>query len=91
MSAFDIKLSCAIHLANAVVRHDERGQVEDADRTQNRFADIVEAEGDVFLLAVARKLGRKRAKAVAIEPEVVEIAARMPRERFEALVAAQAG
>lgn len=87
-SPFAIKLSCAIHLAKAVLRHDELGQVEDADRVQNRFAALVldDDRADDLLVAVARKLGRKRALAVSIEPEVVEIAARMPAERFAAMV-----
>lgn len=73
-----VKLSCAIHMANAVIRTANTGNAEEADRIQNRMADIVEAEPDIFLLALARKLGRARARAVNIEDEVIEYAVRSP-------------
>ena len=62
-----------------VIREEDANHLDDADRAQNRLADFVAAqpEGDEFLLMLARKLGRKRAKRVNIEPEVIEIAARM--------------
>lgn len=89
MNPFQVKLSCAIHLANSVIRMDERGQTEDADRAQNRFADLIlsDEDSDALLVAVARRLGRKRALAVSIEPAVVELAARMRAEDFASLVA----
>ena len=71
-----VKLSCAISLANAVIRNANAGKTEEADRIQNRMADLVEAEDQVFLLVLARKLGRSRARLVDIQDEVIEYAVR---------------
>lgn len=80
-----IKLSCAIHLANSVIRHANTGNAQEADRIQNRLADVVEAQPDIFLLVLARKLGRSRARLVDIQDEVIEYAVRS--EAVAALVA----
>lgn len=86
----EIQLSCAIHMANNVIRLDERGNAVDADKAHARLTDFVDAhdDSDRLLVAVARRLGRKRALAVMITEEVVDLAARMPAEAFAALLAA---
>lgn len=73
-----VKLSCAIHLANAVIRQANAGNAEEADRIQNRMADVVGEQDDIFLLVLARKLGRSRARLVNIEDAVIEYAVRSP-------------
>lgn len=86
----ETKLSCAIHMAKNVIRLDERGQSDAANAAHDRFTSFVEAhaEQDRLVVAVARRLGRKRALAVMITEEVVDLAARMPAAQFAALVAA---
>lgn len=81
---------CAIHMAKAVIRLDERGQSEAANAAHERFVSFVETQDDSdrMVVAVARRLGRKRALAVMIEGEVIDLAARMPADEFAALVAA---
>ena len=89
---FAARLSCAIHIANLVIREEDANHNDDADRAQNRLADYVEAqpEGDVFLVALARKLGRKRAKRVNIDKQTIEVAARLPADVVEDLIRAGA-
>jgi hypothetical protein len=87
---FEIQLSCAIHMAKNVIRLDERGQHDDANAAYDRLTAFIDtnADSDRLLVAVARRLGRKRALAVMITEEVVDLAARMPADDFAALLAA---
>lgn len=77
-------------MAKNVIRLDERGQSDAADAAHARFVGFVEnhEDHDRMVVAVARRLGRKRALAVMITEEVVDLAARMPAEAFAELVAA---
>lgn len=82
METFDIMLNCAIHIANKVIREDAYGHALEAERAQHRLHDLIEAQDDhdEFLVALARRLGRNRARAVEIQDDVVEIACRNSRE-----------
>ncbi|OYU33260.1 hypothetical protein [Novosphingobium sp. PASSN1] len=73
-----------------IIRLDERGQHDEANAAHERFVAFVETQDDSdhMVVSVARRLGRKRALAVMIEAEVIDLAARMPAAEFAALVEA---
>jgi hypothetical protein len=74
----DLVLHAALHIANSVIRHDVQGHVQDGDRAHARLHALidVQADPDMFLLTIARKLGRTRALAVMITPEAIDLACR---------------
>lgn len=78
MTDLAIMTECALHIANGVIRADQRGDREAADRAHIRFHELITNfdPDNSLLLAVTRRLGRVRAKAVAIEDEVIELACR---------------
>ena len=71
-----IQLDCALHIANVVIREDAHNHAHDADRAHARLVALVDAQddSDAFLVALARKLGKVRAAAVLIQPEVIALA-----------------
>ena len=73
----DVLIDCAFHIANTVIRHDAAGHAHDADRAFVRLAKLIDADpGDDLVIGLARKLGRTRALAVMIDPDVIELACR---------------
>lgn len=72
---FDIRLECALHIANAEIRALDKGDEVEAVRVHDRLVSLLEQdvnEYEPLLLALARKLGRKRSALVLIEDEVVD-------------------
>jgi hypothetical protein len=77
MTDLSVLADCAFHIANTVIRHDAAGDVPAASRAHDRLAVLLETTpGDDLILTLARRLGRNRALAVMIDPEVIELACR---------------
>ncbi len=72
----NIKIDCALHIANMVIRADSKGHTGEGDRAHVRLHSLIDAENepDQFLILLARRLGRVRARAVAITEEVISLA-----------------
>ena len=72
----NIQIDCALHIANLVIRQDRAGQNGDADRAHTRLHALIDAQPDPdqFLISVARRLGRDRARALAVTEEVIALA-----------------
>lgn len=76
MLNLDTLADCAFHIANTIIRHDARGDAAAADRAHERLAVMLDTHDDDLVLTLARRLGRKRATAVMITPETIELACR---------------
>lgn len=72
------RLAAAEHIARKAVRLAKAGQNRDADRAQNRLADVVEASRwpRAFTQNLVENIGRKNAMAVLIDREIIDIALR---------------
>jgi hypothetical protein len=81
MLDLSVLTDCAFHIANVVIREDAKGNAPAADRAHARMTGIFDAldpdDSNTVVVALARRLGRVRATAVMIEPNVIEIACRM--------------